>query len=520
MKRRILGTIAAGAAAVLMLSGFDSAMTVVDLQTKMQEALAAAPQVSFVMNGTANANMIMVGSGEEAQTTELPLEGNVVLSCEMVKEPFQMHLGGSFLASAMGQGADGSMEAYIVANDDGSGNAYINVTTNGTESGWSAETIDAESFSKVTQYVNSSLSGDLSSLNTFGTDESSIDMSALTDIVEKYRQTVNDSITIAPESVVVNGKECYELTGSLGGELLNSMIADIFAATGEGIDESSQAIVQTLLGGINIQMTTDVDVSTLLTTFSEIDFSSSDFSAITDLFVSLMGGTGDESITIDVSELNLTCDFNYDPVSITVPQEALDAPVSGDNGDLESLVSGLEDQVTGDETEAYGGYDVSEEAVLNEDGTYHLEYEDFDGKLCKADIAVPEGMELSYGTTDYISFTTPDYKTSVGYSLYAMSTPQETVETQLDTSFMEEDTEYSDISTTGVLETALSDGTLVYYGTITYTYDEYKMGGTYVALTVGDTIVFFQIDKLDDDYNVTDVTEEEIITYASCAHAA
>lgn len=51
MRKRIIGGIVAGAAAVLMLSGFDSAMTVPELQEKMKSALAEVNSVSAVITG-------------------------------------------------------------------------------------------------------------------------------------------------------------------------------------------------------------------------------------------------------------------------------------------------------------------------------------------------------------------------------------------------------------------------------------------------------------------------------------
>ena len=65
MRKRIIGGIVAGAAAVLMLSGFDSAMTVPELQEKMKSALAEVNSVSAVITGRASSDLEISQGGED-----------------------------------------------------------------------------------------------------------------------------------------------------------------------------------------------------------------------------------------------------------------------------------------------------------------------------------------------------------------------------------------------------------------------------------------------------------------------
>ena len=87
-------------------------------------------------------------------------------------------------------------------------------------------------------------------------------------------------------------------------------------------------------------------------------------------------------------------------------------------------------------------------------------------------------------------------------------------------SINESDSSYSDITRTEVMQTALADGTPVYYGFRGYTYNGYSMGGTVCALQVGDVVVKFEIELEDQSRNTVPASEQEVQTYAAVVKPA
>lgn len=529
MRKKLVAAIAAGAAAVLMLSGFDSAMTVQELQEKSKDALAQVGSLSASLQGIANAAVHVTQDVENGATMDVPMNAGMDMVWNLNMDPFQTQIEVNYSLDAMGQGANGAMQMYLVENEDGTGNAYMGTVLEDGTVQWEANTVDPESLTQVKDMVGSLLEGDVTALNALSGTGANVDAAALEEMIAKYKDQITGLMQIAPQSVNVNGKECYQLTGELSGDVLSSMANDSVSAAGQMIDETSAQMAAALLGGFRIQIDSAIDAQTFLPVSCTFDLGGSDFSAIEQMIVgSMMGGTDQQmSATLDVSDLRMTGEFACnEPVSVTVPQEALDAAASGsgfgDDLNPDDLIGGMLTGGTGtDITDGGTGSIPTEDgAVQNPDGSYRIAYEDYTGNLRKADINVPEGMKLSYGSDNYVSFANDDYSLTVSYSLFSSGTPEETVESDLDISFMEGNSDYSNVNRTEVMQTALEDGTPVYYGSKSYLYGNYVLGGTEAALQAGDSVVAIEIQQEDDHYNIVEVSEDDVRKFAGMVKPA
>ena len=114
MRRRLLGMIGIGTAAVLMLSGFDSAMTCEDLQKNAVEAMKTVEQYSGTFDAGADISATLTQAGENGAQMTLPIEGEMQGSFSMTKEPLAAGIEMQFSGAAAGQQAAGSI--YVLAS--------------------------------------------------------------------------------------------------------------------------------------------------------------------------------------------------------------------------------------------------------------------------------------------------------------------------------------------------------------------------------------------------------------------
>jgi len=337
--------------------------------------------------------------------------------------------------------------------------------------------------------------------------------------MDKYKEQFLGRAQLTPQSVTAaDGKECYELTADLNGDDITQVLNDVMSAAGQVVDTSSLQMMQPFLGGLVMHMESKYDVDTFLPVEALIDLGGSDFSAISEMLASSMTG-GAEGVTasVDVSALNMTAGFKCnEPVTVTVPQEALDAANSSSTG-TDLTAGGIGGLLGGtDDGTDFSGLDTTDEGpVQNADGTYQIAYEDFEGNTYTANVATPDGLTLGYGSENYLGFNDSGYDLSVNYMVSYQDTPEMAVDDDLDISYMESDSDYSEVSRTEVMQTALPDGTVVYYGSNFYRYNDYLLGGTVCALQAGDAVVKFEIEKDDENNDRVAATEEEIQQYAS-----
>lgn len=554
MRKKLAATIAAGAAAVLMLSGSASAMTVQELSERSKSAMAQIGSLKADIQGNAAANLRVSQEGENGATMDIPINGMFSVNTQLNMEPFQLGLQMEYRGEAMGQGMDGKMSAYILEKDDGTADAYLGTysSAENVSMQWDVNTADAQQLGQVKDAVRAMLAGDSTALASLSSPDASFDPSAAAQIASQYQDQILGLTTVSPQTVMVDGKECWQMTADLTGNDLLGLVSGVMTSSGQTLDDMSAQMLEAVLSGIRIRIESDIDAQTFLPVYTKIDLGGSDFSAIGDLIVaSMMGAEGGASAMINVSALDMTGSFDCNsPVQITVPEEAkalagaqsaaspedlIGGLLTGgtDGGDLTGgidltgggdLTSGSDLTGVGDLTggsDLTGGTDdTGDEPNLNADGTYTLRYEDYSGNVKEAVITPPEGLRLSYGTGNYLAFSNDDYSLSVTYSLYSADTPMETVEEDLDVSYMNGDSDYSDVMRTQVMQTTLPDGRSVSYGTKAFNYGEYRLGGTCCAIQAGNWVVDIEIEKKDENYNFVESGEQDVITYAGCVSPA
>ncbi len=536
-KKRVMGMLAAGCAAILMLSGFDSSMTTQELLEKSQAAVSQVNAMVIEMEGNASASMKISSSAESEAPVEVPVNGSFELYLNLSMEPFRMGMEVAYDGEAMGQGASGAIGYAIVEEDDGTGTMYMTTETNGEGSGWIAQKADAQTLSQMKETMRSSLSGDVSAIGSNPTfNGTSVDVEQINALMQQVKEVYSAN------TQVEGGSDTYSMTTVMTGDQLVPIVGALLSASGQTVDDASLQMVQTVMSGIRMKVYAEYNAVNFLPVMGEIDMSESDFSAISSLLVSAMsGGQGGMGAEIAVDELNLVYSVNCeDPEPLTIPQEALDAAASGTDsapadgtddatGGIEDLIgqnltggadSGSDgtDITTGtDTTDSTGGTDDDEfQGVQNPDGTYYLEYTRADGTVNKVNVAVPNGMRPSYMDVHYASFTDDSYKNSVSYSTANYAPEEETLLAVLDTSYQEENSDYTDVVNSGVQHLTLDNGTVVNYGSNAYIYkQEYRMGATYATLNVGGSIVLVEIQNEDDQYNFVEADEAQVKEYCS-----
>ena len=326
-KHIVLGLISGTAAAAMMLSGFDSAMTVQELHRKSQEAQAAKNSATVSMQMEADA-ALQIGT-DSSTATKASLNGNADLTISYTLDPFQMKMEGNVKGTALGNTVDAKLSEYFVTDDDGSGIIYANLDT-GNGGSWEASRVGKDQMRTVQEALEASKSGDYSKLK-----EQGFDAQALLDQVEKVT-------TLVPEAVTTGNQECYEMTSTISGSLLSGMLTDVMNsslsnASGDGLDDQKRQIAEDILKSLSVNTKEDYNTETFLPVHMEMDLSGSDFSGLVSRIESLIraGYTGsaaepeEPQLSVTVNTLKASADYDFDtPVSIEVPEEARNTPVS------------------------------------------------------------------------------------------------------------------------------------------------------------------------------------------------
>ena len=326
-KHIVLGLISGTVAAAMMLSGFDSAMTVQELHRKSQKAQAAKNSATVSMQMEADA-ALQIGA-DSSTATKASLNGNADLTISYTLDPFQMKMEGNVKGTALGNTVDAKLSEYFVTDDDGSGIIYANLDT-GNGGSWEASRVGKDQMRTVQEALEASKSGDYSKLK-----EQGFDAQALLDQVEKVT-------TLAPEVVTTGNQECYEMTSTISGSLLSGMLTDVMNsslsnASGDGLDDQKRQIAEDILKSLSVNTKEDYNTETFLPVHMEMDLSGSDFSGLVSRIESLIraGYTGsaaepeEPQLSVTVNTLKASADYDFDtPVSIEVPEEARNTPVS------------------------------------------------------------------------------------------------------------------------------------------------------------------------------------------------
>ncbi len=338
LRNRMLAIASVAVSSVMLLSGFDSALTAGDIIDKSVEASKSLEQFSASMRGIVDME-VSYAAGE--QTQSIPINANVDVDLQYILNPFTCGLTGSVSgdASAVGVAGSAGMDTYIVPNDAGELITYARVTGLGDDA-WQAVKLSEEQTTLIKDAIEKSLSGDLASLSG----EVGMDLEAL-------QNEFKESAVLSPEAVNVAGKDCYELTIPVTGDKIYELLTQLASSNPElGLDESVLSMMSMVVGALRLDIIEDIDVETFRPVCVVYDLSGSDFSLLAQLAAAMTAMSGDESqetpsFELTTNNLNLTITYDYDStVSIEVPEDALSAPVQ-DAAAAEEAVGGMLDEV-------------------------------------------------------------------------------------------------------------------------------------------------------------------------------
>lgn len=311
-KNLILGLAALGASS--MLCGFDSAETAESILNKMQEASQNATGVDMNMNMDVDVS-VNIGDGETTSTLAVAMGGDFAVKAAM--DPVAMSMEGKMSVSALGQGEDITMKMYGVTNAEDEFETYVYTedSTSG-ESGWVYDSEDLD-FDELMQM------------------SSSIDAAALAEWGFVFE--------LAPEAVDVDGTECYLLTTTIDASTVSTILDKASEMTGENLSEDEDvATVLTLLDGLKMNFTYNVDTATYLPVSMHVDFDGTDLSTANALVQSMLNAdssTAGTSVEIILNNVSIDITTAYGEIGeITVPQEAIDAVANGEAESVSDLV--------------------------------------------------------------------------------------------------------------------------------------------------------------------------------------
>ena len=309
-----LGALLLGAASFSLLTGFDSAATAEDV---LQNYLDASKNVQTV---SADADLVLDASiAVPAADMSMGLSASGTEAIAATMDPLGMKADASFDVSMMGQNMNVKVAMYGVTEEDGQFALYMLADTGEGDAEWQKTAIDS---AEIQQLLEQAM--------TMQLDASSLPV----------------SFELAPAAVDVSGKECYELYTSMGmNDLLLTVqpYLDQVMPEGQGISAEDLQTVGALLGGIQFNLSVDVDCEEYRPMKVHLDLDGSDWTTIAALLASSFG-TDDEgnpyevNLAVDTVSLDIVYDYET-PVEITVPAEALSAAES----DPDSLLEMVED---------------------------------------------------------------------------------------------------------------------------------------------------------------------------------
>jgi len=520
MRRRLLGVLGIGTAAVMMLSGFDSAMTVADLEKNSIEAIKTVEQFSGDFSAGADITVTVTQDAENGASMSLPLTGEMTGTFCMTKEPMAAGMEMQFSGSGAGQEGSGSMQLYVVENEDGTGASYVHTVSGDADTGWEASEVPAEAMEEMKAAMDQVMSGDIDGfLDKYTTADSDLNAEQLKELMAKYKEILGGAVQLEAEPADVNGQEAYAAVCDFTGDILTQLISDGASVAGETLDESTLGMIGMIASGLDIKVTSYYDTQTCLPIGGSVDLTGSDFAMISQLAAGLIGSEDVGSVELAVTRLGSEFNVSYDDFGgVVVPEEALSAEVEPAGAVIDSIVADAGSLFGGESGDT--DYSPTEGAVFNEDGSCHLEDDNYDGGKLAVDVYPPEGLECSYASDSYAAYSDEDYKTNVTYSLYAYANADEAMGYMTDTSYMDGDEDYSDIQISDPVEVALENGNTVKYVTVRYMYQDSLMGSTYAVIPVGEMAVMVEIRFNDENYEPVAPTEEQIIAYTSVVKVA
>lgn len=322
-KRKIIGVLMAAAMSVSLFSGFDSNVTVDQIEQYSTETIQNAQ--AFQVDMTLDMEMeISVTQGAQSQSLPFGVKGN--LSLKGTQDPELLSLTGDLSMTQSGSPIlAGSLEAYGEVQGTVL-NLYYNLNT-GNGGSWRMVTQDL---------------GDAAGLS-------------LVDLANGAISVLKDGVSVNPGSF--NGRDCYEIAKTLQlTELLNDpnvmqSFMDAFAQQGiTNMDENTlKTYLQMIFGGINVNIQQYfADDGTYAPVALHVDLNGSDwsgFGALVGQLVAQQAGGVDTSslaINLDIPVCDFTMTYDYaSPVSITIPDTAVTEGQANGPQDLNSFLGSL-----------------------------------------------------------------------------------------------------------------------------------------------------------------------------------
>jgi len=322
MRKTLFGAaMAACFSASMVMGAFAGEMTVDEVMQKYVEASAGVTEANANAKGVADITLSM-----PEQETTMDIGGGLDLDMAFTLDPITVEVAGSMQGEAMGEGGQVDMHVYMVPAEDGGLSTYAGVDM-GEGMEWALTSIDAETVGQFQELLANK----------------TMDFS-----------TLPISFELADGMADVNGTECYELVATLGWEDMLAVFQMAMEQAGDAIpegtlpDEETLQAFGTLLGGLQMNFTIDVDSETFQPAYARIDFEGSDWVTLGAVLASVMGATDEEGnllpMSLDVKDLYLEYFYDYStPVAIEVPQEVIDN--AQDMGNAADLTSGAAEMV-------------------------------------------------------------------------------------------------------------------------------------------------------------------------------
>ena len=311
-----------GAASFMMLSGFDSAATAEDVLNKYEEVSSSAQEFNADMTMAAD---ISLAVEEYGMSLDITASGNLDMAYTM--DPLAMGMQGQVAVGFMGQNVDTNLQFFMVPEEDGSMVTYV-YTEEEDEEGqkvgsWQKSGVEGENYQKLVEMLK----------NT------KVDFSELPVTFE-----------LAEAPVDVNGTECYQLTTALTWDdvvaLIEYAVSKVDEETASQLPPTEElAQLSPYTEGLVLNLEMDVDTQTYQPARFYMDAAGSDWDTLSTVLAAAMGMTDEEgnpmAVNLTVSSLYAECLYDFStPVSIVVPQEAIDTAVEVNAADALDALNG------------------------------------------------------------------------------------------------------------------------------------------------------------------------------------
>ena len=279
---------------------------------------------------------------------------NGTFDMQMDQSTRSMHMDGTMDMEVFGQKIDMDMDMYSVP-ENGEMTSYMKVVAMGENSGWVRSDDEANS----------------------------INMDNMDEFIKEYQKDIlkkmAENVTLAEDTVEINGVECYVLTGIETGDMIEPVIdylkENISAGDEEAVEQMVAAFDKIDWSKVEIPMELYVDKKEYMPVKINMDMKSSMnylISESMDLAMELASGKLPEGFDMDITFETCNVEMIYNSLSesmdITVPEEVKESAV-----DVSGGLDALEDSF-GMEEESEGTLpETSQDGQTDTDTTEEME---------------------------------------------------------------------------------------------------------------------------------------------------